>query len=153
MWSIFSRDPTKDFGYEVGKAVGGLEDQSIWILHEGKRKVSLVCHQLLITFDVISPILVCFVQSNGDPVSIFAFDVAANSDAVHQVAQASVKRLKTLRHPNVLTFIDRWNKYLWFFYQVLCNTPKNCGELLPLLKFTKIALTPQPQLLHAVKGI
>jgi len=40
MWSFFSRDPTKDFAYEIGEKVSGLEDRSLWILHQGKRKVS-----------------------------------------------------------------------------------------------------------------
>ena len=39
MWSFFSRDPTKDFAYEIGDKVSGLEDRSLWILHQGKRKV------------------------------------------------------------------------------------------------------------------
>ncbi|XP_039267471.2 N-terminal kinase-like protein [Styela clava] len=82
MWSIFSRDPTKDFAFEVGEKISGLDDQSIWTLHKGTRK------------------------ANGESVSIFAFDVAESNDAVRQVASSSIKRLKTLRHPNVLTFID-----------------------------------------------
>jgi len=40
MWSFFSRDPTKDFACEIGEKVSGLEDRSLWILHQGKRKVS-----------------------------------------------------------------------------------------------------------------
>jgi len=41
MWSFFSRDPAKDFAYEIGETVSGLEDRSLWILHQGKRKVSV----------------------------------------------------------------------------------------------------------------
>lgn len=42
--------------------------------------------------------------------SIFLFDAASDgNDAVKQVAVASIKRLKTLRHPNVLSFIDRYD--------------------------------------------
>lgn len=41
MWSFWSRDPTKDFPYEIGDIVTGLEDVSIWVLHKGKKKVSL----------------------------------------------------------------------------------------------------------------
>ena len=38
MWSIFSRDPSKDFGYEVNEPI--LQDEnSFWILHKGKKKV------------------------------------------------------------------------------------------------------------------
>ena len=42
MWSIFSRDPTKDFAYDVGSQVSGFEERSIWTLHEGKHKVMMV---------------------------------------------------------------------------------------------------------------
>ncbi|CAL1534610.1 unnamed protein product [Lymnaea stagnalis] len=82
MWSFFSRDPAKDFHYEIGEKVPGLEDKSIWTLHRGKKKGS------------------------GDPVSIFAFDVKGSSDVLIQTAKTSLKRLKTLRHPNILTFLD-----------------------------------------------
>lgn len=39
MWSFFARDPTKDFPYEIGEPVPGLENKSIWTLHKAKRKV------------------------------------------------------------------------------------------------------------------
>ena len=41
MWSFFSRDPAKDFQYEIGEKVTGLEEKSIWILHRGKKKVGI----------------------------------------------------------------------------------------------------------------
>ncbi|KAK2145585.1 hypothetical protein LSH36_670g00043 [Paralvinella palmiformis] len=82
MWSLFSRDPTKDFNYEIGEKVSGLEDKSVWDLHEGKKK------------------------GTGEPFSVFVFDVKNSSESQISVAKASMKRLKTLRHPNILTFID-----------------------------------------------
>ena len=40
MWSIFSRYPAKDFPYEIGDLVEGLNNNSsIWQLHKAKRKV------------------------------------------------------------------------------------------------------------------
>ena len=39
MWSIFSRDPTKDFAYVIGENTAGLEEKSVWSLHQGKKKV------------------------------------------------------------------------------------------------------------------
>jgi SCY1-like protein 1 len=39
-------------------------------------------------------------------VSIFAFDVKSASESQVQTAKGAVKRLKTLRHPNILTFLD-----------------------------------------------
>lgn len=42
MWSFFSRDPSKDFPFDIGESVGGLEDRSIWRLHKAKKKVAFV---------------------------------------------------------------------------------------------------------------
>lgn len=82
MWSFFARDPAKDFGYEIGELVPGLEDKSIWQLHKGKKK-------------------------GGDQdVSVFVFEARTGSESLLDTAKASVKRLKTLRHPNVLQYVD-----------------------------------------------
>ena len=41
--TAFSRKFTikrlQDFAYEIGEKVSGLDDSSLWILHQGKRKV------------------------------------------------------------------------------------------------------------------
>lgn len=59
---------------------------------------------ILSTFMVTAIIL----KANGEPVSIFVFDATSDgNDSVKPVAVASIKWLKTLRHPNVLTFVDR----------------------------------------------
>lgn len=42
MWSIFSRDPAKDFAYVLGEKIPGLEDKSVWTLHHGKKKVGKI---------------------------------------------------------------------------------------------------------------
>ncbi|XP_078672042.1 N-terminal kinase-like protein isoform X1 [Branchiostoma floridae x Branchiostoma belcheri] len=82
MWSFFSRDPTANFAFEIGDVVTGLEEKSIWTLHKGKRK------------------------ANGEPVSVFVFDIKDYNETQMQTAKNSLKRLKTLRHPNVVTYID-----------------------------------------------
>ncbi|ESO87716.1 hypothetical protein LOTGIDRAFT_219908 [Lottia gigantea] len=82
MWSFFSRDPTKDFNYDIGEPVPGLEGKSIWTLHNGKKR------------------------GTGEAVSIFMFDVKAASESQLTVAKGAFKRIKTLRHPNFLTFLD-----------------------------------------------
>ncbi|XP_060575730.1 N-terminal kinase-like protein [Ruditapes philippinarum] len=82
MWSIFSRDPAKDFAYVIGEKVAGLEDKSVWSLHQGKKK------------------------TGGDNVSVFVFDVKSSSESQTALARSSFKRIKTLRHPNILTFLD-----------------------------------------------
>jgi len=39
MWSFFSRDPAKDFHYDILEKVESLDDKSVWSLHKGKKKV------------------------------------------------------------------------------------------------------------------
>ena len=41
MWSFFSRDPSKDFNYEILEHISGAEEFMIWKLHKGKKKVKL----------------------------------------------------------------------------------------------------------------
>ncbi|KAJ8941930.1 hypothetical protein NQ318_013263 [Aromia moschata] len=82
MWSFFSRDPSKDFSFDIGELVPSLENKSVWTLHKGKRKGS------------------------NEEVSVFVFDSKNNSEAQIEIAKAAVKRLKTLRHPSVLTYLD-----------------------------------------------
>ncbi|XP_069500836.1 N-terminal kinase-like protein isoform X2 [Ambystoma mexicanum] len=79
MW-FFARDPIKDFPYELGAE--GEPTPGIWGLQRGKRKTT------------------------GDPVSVFTYEVKPNSDEQTQVAKTAFKRLKTLRHPNILSYID-----------------------------------------------
>lgn len=82
MWSFFSRDPSKDFNYEIGEPVPGLGDKSIWKLHRAKKK------------------------GTDEEVSVFMFDIKNSSETQLDVARSSVKRLKTLRHPSILTYLD-----------------------------------------------
>ena len=42
MWSFFSRDPSKDFGYEILEQIQGTENFMLWKLHRGRKKV-LAC--------------------------------------------------------------------------------------------------------------
>ncbi|XP_005988943.1 N-terminal kinase-like protein [Latimeria chalumnae] len=80
MWSFFSRDPVKDFPYEIGTECQ--EVPGIWELHGGKKKTT------------------------GDPVSVFVYEVKPSSEEQTQIAKAAFKRLKTLRHPNILSYSD-----------------------------------------------
>jgi SCY1-like protein 1 len=41
MWSFFSRDPSKEFGYEILEQLTGTEEYMLWKLHKGKKKVKL----------------------------------------------------------------------------------------------------------------
>ncbi|XP_032411111.1 LOW QUALITY PROTEIN: N-terminal kinase-like protein [Xiphophorus hellerii] len=80
MWSFFARDPVKDFAYEI--LPESPEKSGIWTLHRGKRKTS------------------------GDPVSVFVYEVAQGTEQQTQLAKAAFKRMKTLRHPNILAYVD-----------------------------------------------
>ncbi|CAN7999790.1 unnamed protein product [Ixodes hexagonus] len=101
MWSFFARDPAKDFGYEVGDVVPGLEDKSIWQLHKGKKKVT------------------------GQEVSIFVFELKGGNDVLLDTAKASVKRLKTLRHPNILQYMDSLETEKVVYLVTECIEPLN----------------------------
>ena len=84
MWSYFSRDPITNFNYDVGDVTDALEGISLWRLHDGKAKAT----------------------TGERDVSIFGFDVKAATETQLETARATVKRIKTLRHPNVITYID-----------------------------------------------
>lgn len=83
MWSFFSRDSTKDFPYEIGELVPGLESKSIWSLHKARRK-----------------------NTTDEVVSVFVYDIKNGSDTKLDIAKAAIKKLKTLRHPSILQFLD-----------------------------------------------
>lgn len=83
MWSFFSRDSAKDFPYEIGELVPGLEAYSIWSLHKARRK-----------------------NATADEVSVFLYEIRTGTDAQLEIARAAIKKLKTLRHPSILQFLD-----------------------------------------------
>uniref|UniRef100_A0A8C7GYU7 N-terminal kinase-like protein n=1 Tax=Oncorhynchus kisutch TaxID=8019 RepID=A0A8C7GYU7_ONCKI len=80
MWAFFARDPVKDFNYEILPETQ--ETSGIWTLHRGKRK------------------------TGGDPVSVFVYEVSTGTEEQTQLAKAAFKRMKTLRHPNILAYVD-----------------------------------------------
>ncbi|KAK2891001.1 hypothetical protein Q8A67_013644 [Cirrhinus molitorella] len=80
MWSFFARDPIKDFNYEI--LPENQEKSGIWTLSRGKRKTT------------------------GEPVSVFVYEVTQGTDEQTQLAKAAFKRTKTLRHPNILSYVD-----------------------------------------------
>lgn len=82
MWSLFSRDPATSFPYELGEALSSEDNRSIWKLHRGKKK------------------------QNGEEVSIFICDSKDGNTTHLEVAKSAIKRLKTLRHPCILTYVD-----------------------------------------------
>ncbi|XP_023343193.1 N-terminal kinase-like protein isoform X2 [Eurytemora carolleeae] len=84
MWGLFSKDPSKEFPYEIQEQVGQVQlaNKTVWQLHNGKHK------------------------STGESVSVFSCDSKDGaSDVQLDIARSAVKRLKTLKHPCILTFI------------------------------------------------
>ena len=45
-------------------------------------------------------------KNSTEEVSVFVYDVKNGSEAKFELAKASMKRLKTLRHPSILQFLD-----------------------------------------------
>ncbi|XP_049636076.1 N-terminal kinase-like protein isoform X2 [Suncus etruscus] len=81
MW-FFARDPVRDFPFELSPEPPEAGPPGPWVLHRGRKKAT------------------------GSPVSVFVYDVKPGADEQTQVAKAAFKRLKTLRHPNILAYID-----------------------------------------------
>jgi hypothetical protein len=85
MWSWISsaRDPTAKFDYEINEPIQKNDHHSsIFQIHKGKRK------------------------NSNEEVSIFVYDIKNGSDVKLELAKSFLKRLKTLRHPSVLQFLD-----------------------------------------------
>lgn len=45
-------------------------------------------------------------QTSGEPVSVFVYEVTQGTEQQTQLAKAAFKRMKTLRHPNILAYVD-----------------------------------------------
>uniref|UniRef100_A0A5F8GRG5 N-terminal kinase-like protein n=2 Tax=Monodelphis domestica TaxID=13616 RepID=A0A5F8GRG5_MONDO len=84
MW-FFARDPIRDFPYELSPEPpegGGAPGPGLWALHRGKKKAT------------------------GNAVSVFVYEAKPGEEEQTLVAKAAFKRLKTLRHPNILAYLD-----------------------------------------------
>lgn len=103
--SFWSKDPSKDFPFDVTDTVQGLsEGKSIWTLHRGKRRVINVVSSCVTLIHL--SLWRAFNQTNGEPVSVFRFDSSPGKERLFDLAKFAAKKLKSLRHPNILTFID-----------------------------------------------
>jgi SCY1-like protein 1 len=99
MWSFFSRDSTKDFNYEIGEAIDGFNEKSIWSLHKGKCK------------------------KTNEIVSILVYDIKSGSETKLDIARSSLKRLKTLRHPSILNYLDSFENDKFIYVAIESVTP------------------------------
>ncbi|XP_075694841.1 N-terminal kinase-like protein isoform X2 [Rhinoderma darwinii] len=79
MW-FWSRDPARDFPYDI---TGEREElPGGWGIQKGKKK------------------------AGGDPVSVFTYEIRPGAEEQAQAAKSALKRIKTLRHPNILSYVD-----------------------------------------------
>ncbi|KAG8564022.1 hypothetical protein GDO81_016297 [Engystomops pustulosus] len=79
MW-FWSRDPARDFPYDI---TGEREElPGGWGIQKGKKK------------------------AGGDPVSVFTYEIRPGAEEQTQAAKSALKRIKTLRHPNILAYVD-----------------------------------------------
>jgi len=53
-------------------------------------------------------IFIFFIQgtTTGEDVSVFVFDIKNGGEQQLDIVRSSVKRLKTLRHPSILAYLD-----------------------------------------------
>ncbi|KAJ1929819.1 Nuclear aminoacylation-dependent tRNA export pathway component [Tieghemiomyces parasiticus] len=73
--------PAPGFPYHVGEPVADQDDQAIWTLHKGTKR------------------------EDQSEVSIFVFNSAQHRELL-PLAKNAYKRFRTIRHPNLLTFLD-----------------------------------------------
>lgn len=106
MWSFWSRNPIKDFPYEIGEALNTSNEDSFWVLHRGKKKVSNRGFGKSIRTGDTRLMLFLHLQATGEDVSIFQFECRPGREHYLENAKSALKRLKTLRHPSILTYID-----------------------------------------------
>ncbi|XP_074991332.1 N-terminal kinase-like protein isoform X8 [Calonectris borealis] len=95
MW-LFSRDPVRDFPFELGPPdtdpdldpdpdpapAADAAPAPLWRLLRGRRK------------------------ADGAPVSVFAHSLGTGDAAATPLARAALRRLRSLRHPSVLGYLD-----------------------------------------------
>jgi len=84
MWGLFGKDPTKEFPFELQERLGlvQLENKSVWHLHNAKHRTS------------------------GEEASVFSCDFKDGVNEIQiDIARNACKRLKTLKHPCILTYI------------------------------------------------
>eukprot|EP00112_Aurelia_sp_Birch-Aquarium-sp1_P017328 Seg4000.2 transcript_id=Seg4000.2/GoldUCD/mRNA.D3Y31 product="N-terminal kinase-like protein" protein_id=Seg4000.2/GoldUCD/D3Y31 len=86
LWNLIGKNqgPGRDFNFEIGDLMKGCDGKSIWTVHFGKNK------------------------TNGSPVTVFSIDAKIAPPDEFQVAKSACKRLRSIRHPNVLRFIDSY---------------------------------------------
>jgi len=83
MWGLFGKDPAKEFPFELQERLGlvQLENKSVWHLYNAKHK------------------------TGGEEASVFTCDMKDGVTEIQiDIARSACKRLKTLKHPSILTY-------------------------------------------------
>jgi len=108
LWNLIGKGqgPGRDFNYEVGDVIQGCDGKSVWTIHSGKSK------------------------ANGNPVTVFICDAKIAPPDEFQVAKNACKRLRTIRHPNMLRYIDSYESDA-LIYMVT-------EEVIPLVNFLEV---------------
>lgn len=83
MW-LFPWNPNSDFysNYDIEEHITSFNGRSIWTLFKAKKK------------------------GTSEPLSIFRFDFKEPHNPLIERAKQSLKRIKTLRHPSILKYVD-----------------------------------------------
>jgi SCY1-like protein 1 len=68
--------------YEIGEQIANFSEKSIWSLFKARKR------------------------NSGEAVSIFRFDIKEQNSSSVERAKQSLKRIKTLRHPSILKYVD-----------------------------------------------
>lgn len=118
MWAFFSRDASKDFPYDIGDIVSEASDESIWSLHKGKKRVLILLWNIFkslhveniqdLQLKILRNLSFNHLQGTSEEVSIFVFDIRNNGENKIDIARATVKKLKILRHPSILTYLHSY---------------------------------------------
>jgi hypothetical protein len=87
-----------NFPYSFGDRVD-YQDQSIWTLHNGTRRVGAY------PYTTYLEILLIIWQEDGSKCSIFSFDISANRSRL-PLARNALRKFKTLRHPGIVKVLD-----------------------------------------------
>lgn len=105
MW-LFSRDPVRDFPFELGPPEPGPDPQPgpapLWKLLRGRRK------------------------ADGQAVSVFVHALGGGDPEGSARARCALRRLRTLRHPNVLGYIDSLETEQCLYLVTEAVTPLRC---------------------------
>jgi len=114
MWSFFSKDPSKDLvNYDLQEQVildRELEERTIWTLNNAKKKGATVVGVSVGTSSSLSSSSSSGVggagQSATDLFSSFSYVMKQGNESCVQYARNGFKRMKMLRHPNILMYQD-----------------------------------------------